>query len=404
MNVKIEKSRLKGEITAPPSKSMAHRYLICAGLSEDESIIENIAFSEDILATLDCLKEMGAVIEKEENRVKIKGVSPLNLKEGKLFPARESGSTLRFFIPVALLSGAEHSFTGYGRLMERPMEVYEKLCEEKGMLFRRDEGRISVKGKLSYGDYTVRGDVSSQFISGLLFALPLCEGDSRIHLTGKTESRSYIDMTLSVMRDFGVKTEWENETTLYIKGSQRYSGGRFTVEGDCSNAAFSDAFNYLGSEVSVKGLCEDSLQGDIIYKKYFERLYEGTPVLDVSNCPDLAPVLMTLACALNGATLKGTARLKIKESDRGAVMKEELSKFGADIEVYENEIIIKKSTLHKSETLLCGHNDHRVVMSLSVLSSLFGGEIEGAEAVKKSYPDFFIRLSEIGLEMCSDDD
>ncbi len=403
MNVKIEKSLLKGEITAPPSKSMAHRLLICAGLSEGESIIDNIALSEDILATLDCLKELGAEIELREGAVRIKGVSPSDITESKIFPARESGSTLRFFIPIALLSECEHSFTGYGRLMERPMEVYERLCEENNLLFSHTDGIITVKGRLLSGDYTVRGDVSSQFISGLLFALPLCDGDSRIHLTGKTESRSYIDMTLSAMKDFGVNAQWEDSNTLYIKGSQKYCGGRFTVEADCSNAAFLDAFNYLGSDVRVTGVKENTLQGDRVYREYFESLYEGTPTLDVSDCPDLAPILMTLACTLNGATLTGTARLKIKESDRGTVMKEELSKFGADVEVYENEIIIKKSPLHKSEMLLCGHNDHRVVMSLSVLSSLFGGEIEDAEAVRKSYPDFFVRLSEIGLEVRSDD-
>ncbi len=398
MNVKIEKSCLKGEITAAPSKSMAHRLLICAGLSEGESVIDNVAYSEDILATLDCLKEMGAEIEKGEGFVKIKGVSPLNITESRNFSARESGSTLRFFIPVVLLSECEHSFTGYGRLMERPMEIYEKLCEEKGLYFAQKDGKIAVKGKLVSGNYTVRGDVSSQFVSGLLFALPICEGDSIIHLTGKIESRSYINMTLSAMKDFDVKAEWENENTLYIKGSQQYKSGNFTVEGDCSNTAFLDAFNHLGSAVRVKGLREDSLQGDRVYKEYFEMLSEGTPILDVSDCPDLAPILMTLACALNGATLTGTARLKIKESDRGTVMKEELSKFGADIEIKENEIIIRKSPLHKSDTPLCGHNDHRVVMSLAVLSSLFGSEIKGAEAVRKSYPDFFGKLREIGLE------
>ncbi len=398
MKVIIEKSLLKGEITAPASKSMAHRLLICAGLSEGESEIDNISFSEDILATLDCLSEMGAEIEKGEKRVKIKGVSPSSIKERKNFSARESGSTLRFFIPLALLSEEEHTFTGYGRLMERPMEVYENICEEKGIFFKREKGSIKVKGKLPSGDYTVRGDVSSQFISGLLFALPLCEGDSTINLTGKVESRSYIDMTISAMSDFGVKVTWENSTTLYIKGSQKYRGGKFTVEGDYSNAAFLDAFNYIGGEVTIDGLCEDSLQGDRIYREYFKRLSNGTPTLDVSDCPDLAPILMTLACALNGAVLKGTARLRIKESDRGAVMKEELSKFGADIKIYENEIIIRKSPLHHSEKPLFGHNDHRVVMSVAVLSSLFGCEIEGAEAVRKSYPDFFERLREIGLE------
>ncbi len=404
MKVKIEKSLLKGEITAPSSKSMAHRLLICAGLSEGESKINNIAFSEDILATLDCLEEMGAEIERRENTVKIKGVSPLTITESKVFPARESGSTLRFFIPLALLSEAEHTFTGYGRLMERPMEVYENLCSEKGLHYSKRNGKIFLKGRLTAGDYTVRGDVSSQFISGLLFALPFCEGDSRIHLTGKTESRSYIDMTLSAMSDFGVKVIWEDSTTLYIKGSQKYQGGKFTVEGDYSNTAFLDAFNLIGSEVKVKGLLENSLQGDRVYKEYFRKLSEGNPTLDVSDCPDLAPILMTLACVLCGAVLTGTARLKIKESDRGAVMKEELSKFGADIETYENEIIIRKSPLHKSGEALCGHNDHRVVMSLTVIASLFGGEIEGAQAVSKSYPDFFEKLEEIGLEVKIYDD
>ncbi len=404
MNVKINKCSLKGEITAPPSKSMAHRMLICAGLSQGESVIDNLAYSEDISATLDCLEAMGAEIEKGENAVKIRGFSPLSLTESRIFPARESGSTLRFFIPLALLSGCEHSFTGYGRLMERPMEVYEKICEEKNLAFTRRDGMIFVKGRLVSGDYTVRGDVSSQFVSGLLFALPLCGGDSRIYLTGKVESRSYIDMTLSAMADFGIKAEWENESTLFIRGAQKYRSGNFTVEGDYSNAAFPEALNYLGSEVRVRGLRELSLQGDRVYKEYFRLLSEGNPVIDVSDCPDLAPILMTLACALGGATLTGTARLKIKESDRGAVMKQELSKLGADIEIKENEIIIKKSPLHKSEFVLCGHNDHRVVMSLAVLCTLFGGEIGGAEAVRKSYPDFFGRLSEIGLEAKTDDD
>ncbi|MBQ3136984.1 MAG: 3-phosphoshikimate 1-carboxyvinyltransferase [Clostridia bacterium] len=398
MKIKIEKSLLRGEITAPPSKSMAHRLLICAGLSEGESIINNIAFSEDILATLDCLKEMGADIEAGESTVKIKGVSPLNITESKSFSARESGSTLRFFIPLALLSGWEHCFTGYGRLMERPMEVYENLCAEKGLYFSRSDGKIKVKGKLTSGEYTVKGDVSSQFISGLLFSLPLCEEDSRIHLTGKIESRGYIDMTLSAMSSFGVKSFWEDDNTLYIKGSQKYIEGDFDVEADCSNAAFPDAFNYLGSEVRVKGLNENTIQGDRAYKEYFKALSDGSPTLDVSDCPDLAPILMTLSCALNGAILTGTARLRIKESDRGAVMKKELSEFGADIDIKDNEIIIRKSHLHKAKKPLCGHNDHRVVMALTVLLSVFGGEIEGAEAVKKSYPDFFERLSELGLE------
>lgn len=397
MNVIIEKSSLKGRLAAPASKSMAHRLLICAGLSEGESVIENISYSEDILATLDCLKAMGAEIEKGESRVKIKGISPEKVTEGKVFPARESGSTLRFFIPLALLSSSEHTFTGYGRLMERPMEVYEKICCEKGLLFKREHGTIKVKGILTSGEFTVRGDISSQFISGLLFALVLADGDSKIKLLEPVESRSYINMTIDAMNSFGVSVKWLDSATIYIKGSQKYESRNLSVEGDWSNAAFLDAFNLLGGEIEVTGLKNDSLQGDRIYKNYFEKLDEGTPTLDVRDCPDLAPILMTLAAALNGAVLTGTARLRIKESDRGQVMKEELSKFGADVEVKENEIIIKKSPLHKSEKVLSGHNDHRVVMSLSVLATLYGGEIEGAEAVNKSYPDFFEALGNCGM-------
>lgn len=391
-------------MTAPPSKSMAHRLLICAGLSEGESEIKNIAFSEDVLATLDCLEEMGARIEKRENSVKIKGISPFAIKEGKVFSARESGSTLRFLIPIVLLSGKRHTFNGYGRLMERPLEIYESICKEKGFYFLREKGKITLEGRLTSDEYTLRGDISSQFISGLLFALCLCKGDSRIRLTGKIESRSYIDMTLWAMKGFGVNVLWENESTLYIKGGQSYRAGCFTNEGDYSNAAFFDALSCLGYAVKVEGLKKSSLQGDRIYKEYYKELKKGKAVLDVSDCPDLAPVLMTLACFLEGAELTGTARLKIKESDRGLAMQKELSKLGADIKVFENKIIINKSALHKSEEAFFGHNDHRIVMALSIAGVLFGGEIEDAQAVKKSYPDFFERLRELGVEVRINDD
>lgn len=399
MLIKIKPSALKGSVRAPASKSMAHRLLICAGLSQGESHITNVAYSQDILATLDCLETMGAEIERGDTFVKIRGAEPSKISENKTFCCRESGSTLRFFVPLSLLSEKEHTFTGYGRLMERPMEVYEKLQNEKGESFlKREDGKILLKGRLSSGIFNVRGDISSQFISGLLFALPLCDGDSEIHLTGKVESRSYIDMTVDAMAIFGVTVLWKDENTLFIKGKQKYNAQNFEVEGDYSNAAFLDAFTLLGGEVEVLGLKENSLQGDRIYRLFFEKIKNGSPTLDIGNCPDLAPILMTAASFFSGALLKGTKRLKIKESDRGAVMKEELSAFGADIELYEDEILIKKSVLHPPSKRLCGHNDHRVVMSLAVLASVFGGEIEGAEAVNKSYPDFFEKAKTLGLE------
>lgn len=398
MNVRIKPSVLSGTIKAPASKSMAHRLLICAAFCDGESEISNISYSEDILATIDCLEALGAQIKKFPDRVNVRGVKPENFRSG-IFPCRESGSTLRFFIPLAMLSEEKSVFTGYGRLMERPMEIYEKIAEDNNLLYDKSEGRIVVSGKLPSGDYYVRGDISSQFITGLMFALSLKKEDSRIILTGKAESLSYLDLTIESMRKFGVSIEKCNETEFYIKGSQKYKPQKLSVEGDYSNAAFSDAFALIGNSITVSGLSDESAQGDRIYKKYFSLLKNGNPVLDVSDCPDLAPVLMTLACMLNGAELTGTRRLKLKESDRGEVMKEELSKFGADIVVNENSIIISAAELYPPCELLSGHNDHRVVMSLSVICSVYGGRIEGSEAVRKSYPDFFQVMKKSGLEV-----
>ena len=394
MKIKISPSFLRGKITAPPSKSMCHRLLICAGLSVGESLISNVSYSEDILATLDCLGAMGAEIFKGEDFVKIKGTLP----QRGAFMCRESGSTLRFFIPIAMLSEGESAFTGYGRLMERPMEIYESIAREKNLTYIKDEKGITVGGRLTAGDYTVPANVSSQFISGLLFARPLCEGDSRIILTGEIESRSYIDMTLRAMELFGVSAVWQEENIIYIRGNQLYKADNLTVEGDCSNAAFLDAFNLVAGDVTVEGLSSDTLQGDMIYKEYFSLLRQGTPTLDIKNCPDLAPILMTVAAAKNGCRLTNTARLKIKESDRGTVMAQELSKFGAAVRVYDNEIVIDKAELYSPKDDLYCHNDHRVVMALAVLCALYGGTLEGAQAVSKSYPDFFDKVKSLGLE------
>lgn len=403
MTINIKPSKIEGRISAPSSKSMGHRLLICASLANGESCIENILYSEDILATIDCIEAMGAKVEKGNDYVKVYGAIPK--RDGKIiYKCRESGSTLRFFIPIAMLSEEKSLFAGYGRLMERPMTVYESIAREKNLTYIKNGDGITVGGPLTAGNFKVAGNISSQFISGLLFALALCEGDSEIEIIGNIESKSYIDMTLYAMSLFGVEAIWKNENTLYIKGSQEYKSRNLSVEGDYSNTAFLDAFNYIGGNVKVEGLNENSLQGDKVYKEYFSLLQQGTPTLDIKNCPDLAPVLMALAVANNGCKLVNTVRLKLKESDRGFAMAKELSKFGADIEVYDNEIVINKAKLYRSKDDLYCHNDHRVVMSLAVLASLCGGILVGTEAVKKSFPDFFDKVKALGLEFDLYDD
>ncbi len=388
--------KLKGTINAPPSKSMAHRYLIGAALSKEKCIISGVDYSEDILATIDCLKALGAEIKIEKDTVT---VNPENFMKStsNVMNCRESGSTLRFFIPLALCTGKEITLQGSKRLFERPLDVYEKLCVENNFEFLKSENSVTVCGNLKNGEYEICGDISSQFITGLIFALVYLGEESKICIIPPFESRSYINLTLSALKSFGADVEFEDEYTIVIKKAKlrSFSG---TVEGDYSNAAFLDAFNYVGSDVEINNLKTDSLQGDKLYKKYFNKISNGTPTLDISDCPDLGPVLIALASLKNGAILTGTDRLKIKESDRGQVMHEELVKLGDGLIFGENKITIPKLNF-QGNAELNGHNDHRIVMALSLILSKYGGTIDGAEAVRKSYPSFFEDLINLGAEV-----
>lgn len=403
MKVKINPGQATGTVIAPPSKSMAHRLLICGGLSKETSIIRGISYSEDVLATLDALAAIGAEYSIDGDTVTIKGTDPLNTTPKGPLNCRESGSTIRFFVPIALLNGNNTLLTGSKTLLTRPMSVYSNICEENGLLFSQDEQSVMVRGPLTPGTYKIPGNISSQFISGLLFALPLLDGDSTIMITPPIESRSYIDLTLSALSQFGVIVEKKDEKTLFIKGNQSYEARETQVEGDYSNAAFFDAFNAIGGNVNITGLNENSLQGDKVYEGYFKRLCSGTPTLHISDCPDLGPILFAVAAAKHGGVFTGTKRLKIKESNRAEVMAEELKKFGVSVSVYEDSVVIYSNGFKKPEATLYGHNDHRIVMSLSVLLSITGGEIDGAEAVKKSFPDFFERLHTLGIEVIIDE-
>ncbi len=398
MKVKILPSKAKGTAVAPPSKSMAHRALICASFTE-KSHVNKIGKSRDVDVTLDCLEKLGARIERFEDGVIIGGFKPWDIPDGCEIYCHESGSTLRFLIPLCMLGKGKTYITGAPRLMERPLTVYEELAKALGIEFSLNNGTLTVGGGLRAGDYSVDGSISSQFITGLLFALSCIPEKSTLTVTGKFESASYVDLTLSALNTFGKKVTRKNNT-YEIDPDTAFTSTDYTVEGDWSNSAFLDALKLIGGSVRVKGLNKKTLQGDAIYRSFYKRLSNGYSTYDLSDCPDLAPILFALASVLHGGEFIGTARLKIKESDRAEAMREELAKIGCDITVEENRVIIPKAELHPPTVAISSHNDHRIAMAMGIILTLIGGEIEGAEAVTKSYPSFWLTLTElqIGLE------
>lgn len=399
MKVKILPSKTSGEVSAPPSKSFAHRYLIGSVLSCGKCVIKNIADSDDISATLSCIEQLGGSVTKDGNIVT---VIPTNEKqiENAVFDCKESGSTLRFFIPVVLATGAKHcTFSGSERLLARGIKEYEKLFENSDVKIKSDKKSIEVNGKLTAGNYEISGEVSSQYTTGMLFALSRLSGKSTLKITGNAESRAYVDMTIKVLKDFGADITETEKNFFEINGKGRLSPGEFTVEGDWSNAAFLIALSSLVGTISVSGLNENSVQGDRFCTAAFDALDGENAEIDLKDCPDLAPILFSYAAYKNGGKFINTRRLRVKESDRANVMAEELKKFGANVKVYENSVEIEKTQLKPPIVSLCGHNDHRIVMALSVLAAVFGAEIDGAEAVNKSYPDFFRVIKKAGVNV-----
>ena len=396
----IEKGKAAGAVKAPPSKSMAHRMLIGGAFSK-ESIIKGVSFSRDIKATLGGLKALGADVDVKGDEVRVGGLCSAKKIKGADVFCDESGSTLRFLIPTALLSENEVTFVGSERLFERPLSVYEDICRERELQFLPYEKGLKVRGPLTGGDFHVPGNISSQFISGLLFALPFTEKGGTIYIEGKLESRSYIDLTLWTLKKFGIKTAFDGNI-IKIPGQQQYESVEGFVEGDCSNAAFFEALNYVGngSRVIIEGIDKNTLQGDRVYKELIKSLLEKNCLIDITDCPDLAPVLFAVAGANNGGKFTGTRRLRLKESDRGEAMKAELSKFGIEMSIEENSITVFRphsGGLKTPTEILCGHNDHRIVMALAVLCTLTGGRISEEEAVEKSFPDFFKSLKSVGI-------
>ena len=412
-------ARIGGTVSAPPSKSMAHRAVLCSALAKGISHIENLEFSKDISATLAAAGQLCARVESGPADALVEGLGHFRPVFGPV-DCCESGSTLRFLIPLASLTGQSITFVGRGRLMERPQSVYETLYREQNLHFEQANGQLTVAGSLRSGEYTLAGNVSSQFISGLLFALPLLAGDSTLHLIPPVESRSYIEMTRAAQAAFGVTSHWLDDTTLCIPGGQQYHPRDYIVEGDYSQAAFLAVLGAVKGGITLTGLAAETLQGDAAILDILRRcgakftrteaglVFEQAPLhgvdIDLADCPDLGPVLMVLGLLCEGTTvIRNAERLRIKESDRIAAMEAELRACGGVLSSEDGTITVQgcKPQLHAPEAPLSGHNDHRVVMSLTVLALAadIPLAINEAEAVQKSWPHFFDALKPLGVEV-----
>ena len=404
MRARIEPGALAGNVTPPASKSQTHRALIAAALGNGESALRSFCWSRDIRATADCLSALGASWEETEpGTVRVQGLSRRDRKELPLLNCGESGSTLRFLIPVALAAAGGGLFRGQGRLMERPLTPYFDIFRAKGIGYTPGQDTLEVRGTLTPGDYHLPGNVSSQFITGLLMALPILPGDSRILLTEPLESAGYVDMTVEALAAFGVGIETVSDGWL-VPGNQTYSPRDLTLEADWSQAAFFLTAAFLGHDVKVSGLKNDSSQGDRVMADFCCRMRTpGELALDLSDCPDLAPALAAAAALRAGEIthLTGAARLRLKESDRLASVTAVLSALGAEITEHPDGLTLAGKARLSGGVTVDSWNDHRIAMMAAVAATKCENPviIDGGECVNKSYPGFWRDFAALGAGM-----
>lgn len=424
--VLIAPTKFNGKIHIPSSKSMGHREIICAGLAQGTSVIDNISMSKDIEATCRCLQALGVQIENVPSR--FAGRTALRVTgSGKLAAAEsgadcgESGSTLRFIIPLAALLDKPFTLTGHGRLVSRPLQAYYDIFDSQQLGYSTENGQLplTVNGRLQPGHYQLPGDVSSQYVSGLLFALPLLEGNSVLEITSPLESASYVNLTLSCLAKYGIKIENEGHRLYKIPGRQKYQPQNSNVEGDWSQAAFWLVAGALGKQVSSTGLTADSLQGDRAVLNIMQRMgakitqeqdavtaEQSTTagcVIDAADCPDIIPILTVLVAVSTGTTkIINAARLRIKECDRLAAMTSELNKLGAKITELPDGLIIEGCAQGlRGGAQVDAWNDHRIAMSLAVAAAACNEPftLTGAASVAKSYPEFWQDYLQAGGKM-----
>lgn len=410
-SIVIKPSKLNGIISVPPSKSLSHRAIICGSLCDDGGIsnIDNVILSEDIKATIEGMRELGAIIEIIEKRnenysLKIKRSN--NIIKNSYIDCKESGSTLRFLIPIGLILSEKCTFTGSGNLIERPLDIYYKIFDQQKVSYKTNNNSLplSVCGTLLCGDYEISGAISSQFISGLLFALPLLNNDSAIKIIDSMESKAYVDLTLDILRKFNIQIENINYKEFKIKGNSQYKSTSYTVEGDYSQAAFFLVANDIGNNINCLGLNENSLQGDKeiinLIEKYKNDNNNDEIIIDASQIPDLVPILTVLASLKSGKTTRiiKAERLRIKESDRLNAITCEMNKLGANIQEFKDGLLIKGQDSLKGNATVSSWNDHRIAMSLAIAATKCENEItlEDYKAVNKSYPSFWNDYKDLG--------
>lgn len=418
-----------GRITVPPSKSTAHRALLCAALSGEETRVSNVDSSKDMEAMLNALAALNSSADYQSaSRQVVFHPSHLHAGTGQEINCLESGNTMRFLIPVAAALGGEWLFTGSGRLPERPLSVYQELLPRHGVTYLPcgEEGKnlpLRLSGKLTPGIFEMPGNISSQFISGLLFALPLLEGDSEIVVTTALESKEYVELTLSVLRDFGIFVE-ATARGWHIPGGQRYRARDYSVEGDWSQAAFFLSMAALaphGEAVELCGLDQNSVQGDKACVQCFERFglsvhWEGDVLtarnpnwekpfgglvgitVDASQINDLVPALAVCGALSRGETrITHAERLRLKESDRLAAMEQALNALGGRVTAVSDGLIIQ-GVSRLTGGVAQGENDHRVVMALAAGALRCTGElaVTDEQSIQKTYPGFFEDFRKLG--------
>ena len=425
MKIKIKPSTLNGTIKIPPSKSYSHRAVIAAALAENrdnqKSRIDNLKFSVDITTTTDIMENWGAKINREESSLEIVGNSGKVVPRDKYVQCNESGSTIRFLIPIGITNENELIFDGKGKLVDRPLDSYYRIFDEQEIFYKNENGKLplEVKGKLKAGNYEIDGNISSQFITGLLYALPLLDGDSKLIINKNLESKGYIDLTMEILKLAGIEIMNNDYKSFDIRGNQIYKPFDYTVEGDYSQVAFWIVAGIISAnrdnEIKCLHVNKNSLQGDREIIEIVERMgakleifddylivkpskTKGT-VIDISQCPDIAPILTVLGALSEGETrIINGERLRIKESDRITSIKTELNKLGANVNEEGDSLIIQGVERFNGGVTVNAWNDHRIAMSLAIASSRCEKEIvlEEAESVRKSYPHFWDDFVKMG--------